>query len=80
MMRTTINLEADTFAAAESLRRETGVGISEAVNRLIRQGMTVKTQTPLKFVQRTATLGIRVNIDNTAEIVELLDEADGREQ
>lgn len=73
-MRTTINLDADITAAVEDLRTRTGLGISQALNQLARQGLTVQTTSPTKFVQRTAPLGIRISVDNTAEVLELLDE------
>ena len=38
-MRTTVTLEKDAAAAVESLRRREGVGVSEAINRLIRAGL-----------------------------------------
>ena len=38
-MRTTIILERDVVQAVRQLRRRRGVGLSEAVNALIRQGL-----------------------------------------
>jgi Arc/MetJ family transcription regulator len=76
-MRTTINLDPDVTAALETLRRERGLGISEAVNELARRGLAAsRTRTSTAFVQRTQALGLRTNIDNTAEVLELLDDFD----
>ena len=40
-MRTTITLDRDIAAAVEQLRREEGIGPSEALNRLARAGLSV---------------------------------------
>jgi hypothetical protein len=75
-MRTTIDLDPDVAAAVEDLRRESGLGISRAVNQLVRQGLIMHTPTPTRFAQRTMPLGIRIDTDNTAEVLALLDELD----
>jgi len=38
-MRTTVEFDDDAARAIERLRREEGIGVSEAVNRLIRRGL-----------------------------------------
>ncbi|HEU0168187.1 MAG TPA: ribbon-helix-helix protein, CopG family, partial [Chloroflexota bacterium] len=38
-MRTTVTLDDDVAAAASELRRQEGIGLSEAVNRLARAGL-----------------------------------------
>ena len=71
-MRTTINLDDDVTVAIERLRKESGLGVSEAVNQLARAGMRDKpTRTP--FHQRTARIGLRVDVTNVAEALEQLD-------
>ena len=71
-MRTTVNLDEDVAVAIERLRREQGVGVSEAVNRLARAGMRQKPRrTP--FRQRTASIGLKVDVSNVAEALEQLD-------
>ena len=76
-MRTTITLEADAAAAVDKLRRAETIGTSEAVNRLIRDGL--RSKHPRKpYVHRTANLGLRVDVSNIGEVLELLDEADER--
>jgi hypothetical protein len=76
-MRTTINLDPDLTAAAEKLRGEDGLGIGEAVNTLARRGLGMpdKTVRP-PFVQRTHPLGLLINIDNTAELLDQWDADD----
>ena len=71
-MRTTVRLDDDVYAAIEQLRRESALGISEAVNLLIRRGLTV--QRPRRpFVQRTRALGLRIDVSNVAEALETLE-------
>lgn len=74
-MRTTLRLDEDVVAAADRLRRERHIGLSEAVNELARAGMRRQTQ-PHAFRQRTQELGLHVDVSNVAEALELLDELD----
>jgi hypothetical protein len=55
-VRTTITLADDVAAAVERLRRERSLGVSEAVNELIRNGL-VRDRRPRRFAQRTHDLG-----------------------
>lgn len=71
-MRTTISLDPDVAAAVESLSREQSLGRSEAVNRLIRAGLRVpKGAKP--FRQRSRPMGLRIDVTNVAEALDLLD-------
>ena len=71
-MRTTVTLDDDVAAAVERLRRERGIGVSEALNRLARAGLTVgRGASP--FRQRAAKLGLKVDVTNVAEALEQLD-------
>jgi hypothetical protein len=76
-MRTTVNLDPDVAAAAERLRAERNIGLSEAVNELARAGLRAKPESK-HFRQRTYALGLRVDVSNVAEALELLDAEDGR--
>jgi hypothetical protein len=71
-MRTTITLEPDVAAAVERLRRKRGVGLSEAINTLIRAGLGGRGPRS-RFEQRTRDLGLRVDVRNVGEALELLD-------
>lgn len=71
-MRTTVNLTPDVQAEVARLRREEGLGTSDAVNTLARRGLAAKASSR-KFVQRTAALGARVDISNVGEVLDLLD-------
>jgi hypothetical protein len=74
-MRTTIRLDDDVAAAVEGLRRDRAMGLSEAVNSLARAGLLAKRDGPV-FRQRTASLGLTLDVSNIAEVLELLDGAD----
>ena len=71
-MRTTIKLDADVNAAIEQLRKSSGLRVSETVNSLIRRGLGVRDARQC-FVQRSQQLGLRVDVANVAEALELLD-------
>jgi hypothetical protein len=71
-MRTTVEFDSDTAAAVDVLRREAGLGVSEAVNELIRRGLAA-TAPQTEFRQRTHPLGIRIDVSNVAEALEILD-------
>ncbi len=71
-MRTTVTLDDDVAAALERLRRERSIGLSEAINELIRVGLTVKR--PGKpFRQRSQRVGFQIDVTNVAEALELLE-------
>ena len=76
-MRTTVQLDDDTAAAIQRLRKESGLGLSEAINALIRKGL--RTQTKRRsFVQRTAAVGVRIDVANVAEALEVLEGPNAR--
>ncbi len=71
-MRTTVTLADDVAAEVRRLQRDQGLGVSDAVNRLARAGLTSKPERP-PFRQRTARLDVRVDMTNVAEALEVLD-------
>lgn len=71
-MRTTFTLDDDVAAEVERIRREEGIGISEAVNRLIRSGLARKKPRST-YQHKTADVGLRVDVTNVAEVLDLLD-------
>ena len=76
-MRTTVDLDADTAAAVEHLRREEKLGLSEAVNQLIRRGLLPRApRSP--YVPRTHALGLRIDVSNVADALEALEGSEGR--
>jgi predicted transcriptional regulator len=71
-VRTTISLDPDNRAAIDELARASGRGLSETVNEVLRAGLARKPgRRP--FVQRTASLGLRVDVTHIADAVEELD-------
>jgi Arc/MetJ family transcription regulator len=74
-MRTTINLDPDVAAAAERLRAERHLGLSEAVNELARAGLRSR-QARKPFRQRSRDIGVRIDVSNVAEALETLDAED----
>ena len=76
-MRTTVDLDDDTAKAVEQLRRDSDIGTSEAVNQLIRLGLLPRDARP-PFTQKTAKLGIRVDVSNVAQALEDLDGIEAR--
>lgn len=71
-MRTTITLSDDVAAAVEKLRRERSIGLSEAVNDLIRAGL-IEQRPSSPFRQKSHDLGRGVDFSNVAETIETLD-------
>lgn len=77
-MRTTITVADDVAAEMERLRREQGMGPSEALNTLARRGMT-RSEPARHYRPRTHDLGVRLDISDVAAALELIeDEALGR--
>lgn len=72
-MRTTVTLADDVAAAVEQLRRDRAIGMSEAVNELIRAGLASSGQARQPFRLRSYDLGVHINVDNIAEALEVLD-------
>ena len=71
-MRTTVDLDDDTAKAVAALRRRGGMGLSEAVNHLIRQGLLPRPEAR-PFRQRTRHLGLRIDVSNVADALEALE-------
>jgi hypothetical protein len=75
-MRTTVTLDDDVAAEIDRLRRESGLGVSEALNALARVGVGARRRrTAERFVQPTAELGLLVDVTNVGDVLDLLDEA-----
>lgn len=71
-MRTTVNLDDDVAAALEKLQRTKGLGRSEALNLLARRG-AVRLRAAAPYEHRAHRLGIRIDVDNIGEVLDLLD-------
>ena len=71
-MRTTVTFDDDVAAALERLRQERAVGLSEAVNELVRAGLRVRRERH-EFRQASRPVGLRIDVTNVAEALELLE-------
>lgn len=71
-MRTTIEFDDDTASAVNSLRRERGIGVSEAVNEMIRASLMPRAGAS-PFKQRTRRLGMKIDVSSVAEALEVLE-------
>ncbi len=76
-MRTTVEFDDDAAKAVEALRRERGLGVSEAVNTLIRRGLLPRPP-PEPFHQATHRLGLRIDVANITEALEVLEGVEAR--
>jgi len=72
-MRTTVTLADDVAAAVERLRRERSIGMSDAVNELIRAGLAAGGKPRQPFRQRSHDMGVHLSVDNVAEALETLE-------
>lgn len=72
-VRTTVVIDSDVAAEIERLRRQ-GLGISEALNLLARRGIAAQASAPgPRYRHRTAPVGLKVDVSNVAEVLDLLD-------
>lgn len=77
-MRTTVRLDPEVAAAAQQLRNERHIGLGEAVNELARAGLTRENRSAntTRFHQRTVSVGLKLDVVNIAEALDVLDEFD----
>lgn len=67
-------IDSDVAVEIERLRRD-GMGLSEALNLLARRGITRAAQAkPVKYEHRTSRIGLKVDVTNIAEVLDLLDD------
>jgi Arc/MetJ family transcription regulator len=71
-MRTTVTLDDDVAAAVKRLRRRRSIGLSEAVNELARAGLT-RRATTTRFKQKSRSIGLRIDVTNVADALELIE-------
>ncbi len=68
----TVKLDDDVSAAIEQLRRESDLGVSEALNQRIRRGLNAPAERR-RFAQKTEPLGLRIDVSNVALALELIE-------
>jgi hypothetical protein len=76
-VRTTVELDDDVAKALQQLRADRGLGVSEALNELVRRGLLVRPPKP-SFRQSTHPLGLRIDVSNVAEALDLLEGPEAR--
>ncbi|MEO7070658.1 MAG: hypothetical protein ABI131_09235 [Nostocoides sp.] len=73
-MRTTITVADDVSAEMERLRREQGLGPSEALNLLARRGMARGVgESVASYVHTSEPLGLKVDVSDIGTVLDLLD-------
>ncbi len=72
-MRTTVTFDKDVAAAVRELQRSRSIGVSEAVNELIRKGLIEQKGRRKPFKQRTYPIGIQIDVTDVAEALETLE-------
>jgi hypothetical protein len=77
-MRTTVTLDREVAAAAEGMRQGSSMSLSEAINTLAKAGLLRGQRKPEPFRQRTVDVGLRVDITNIGETLDLLEGMDRR--
>jgi ribbon-helix-helix CopG family protein len=71
-MRTTVTLADDVAAAVERLRKERGLGLSEALNELARAGLSQRRR-KTAFSQQAYPVGLKIDVTDVADALELLE-------
>jgi hypothetical protein len=74
-MRTTVDLADDVAAEVSRLRREKGLGLSEAVNELARAGLG-RSKATYTYEPNVYPMTARIDLSNVADVLELLDETE----
>jgi hypothetical protein len=73
-VRTTVNVDDDVAAEVARLRREQGLGLSDALNLLARRGIAATPPRRAAFRQESMDLGARVDLADIGAVLELLDD------
>ena len=68
-----MTLADDVVAAVQCLRREEGIGMSEAVNRLVRDGLAKPAEAPA-YMHESFDMGMKIDVANVGEVLGMLDE------
>lgn len=72
-MRTTYTPTPDVEAEIRRLRKELGIGVSEAINLLARRGIAAADEPRQRFHQRSTSMGAKIPVDNIGAVLEQLD-------
>lgn len=78
-VRTTVTLDDDVAAAVDRLRRGEHLGLSEAVNTLIRRGLTRRADDDRpSYRHRSRSMGMLIDVANVEEALDLAEGANRR--
>lgn len=67
-----MTFDPDVASALERLRREKGIGLSQAANDLIREGLKSRPDRP-QFKQTSHAMGLKIDVSNVSEALDLLE-------
>ena len=67
-----MTLAKDVAAAVERVRRQRSVGVSEAVNELIRDGLAAPPKRR-RYEQVTHDMGAAIDYSNVADVIDAVD-------
>lgn len=76
-MRTTVTLDDDVATGVEQLRRERGLGLSEALNQIARAGLVGRARASEPVRLQTRSMRLRVDVSNVAEALDAAEETPG---
>ncbi len=72
-MRTTYTPAPDVEAEIRRLRKELGIGVSEAINLLARRGVAAGSTPSQGFRQRSTSMGAKIPVADIGAVLEQLD-------
>lgn len=77
-MRTTVTLDPDLATRLKALARERGVSFKEALNSVLRRGLSEETGAPRPYRLPTRTMGLRpgVNLDKALQLAAELEDVE----
>jgi hypothetical protein len=71
-MRTSVTFDDDVAAEIQRLRRESGIGLSKAVNHLMRWGMARPSERA-EYRQQATDMGQRIDVTDIGGVLDPLD-------
>lgn len=72
-VRTTVSLDREVFEAAQRIRAEKNVSLSEAVNQLAEAGLRRSTERKPFKLRTFSDRGPKMDLTNVAEVLEIID-------
>lgn len=77
-MRTTVTLDPDVAVRVRALARERGISFKEALNSILRRGLSGGSESPRQYRLPTRTMGLRpgIDLDNALALAAELEDAE----